>query len=275
MPRPGAVGGIQSDEVGVVLGEPLVDLHRLGHGHRAHAVHESAATAKTSRCALEKLTLQPNDIYSISTRSGQGRGTATGPGSGHLALPYADSFGGYPIGGEARYLAQQQGDFQSRPCTGRAGNCMRQMADRTPVFWGANGPPRASLGDLGWSDYTVTVRALLEQSGVVYLAGRIGSDSRRTNGFNGYSIRISDNDGWWLNEDNYQRLDFVYRNVECPVIAHYRGEQRLLEIPEVESFTTTIGQAGSRQGGSDRNGNIAVQLKERSQRERTRTGHIT
>jgi hydrophobic/amphiphilic exporter-1 (mainly G- bacteria), HAE1 family len=48
-----------------------------------------------------------------------------------------------------------------------------------------------------------------------------------------------------------------------------RVEQRLLEIPEVESFTTTIGQAGSRQGGTDRNGNIAVQLKDKGQRERT------
>jgi HAE1 family hydrophobic/amphiphilic exporter-1 len=48
-----------------------------------------------------------------------------------------------------------------------------------------------------------------------------------------------------------------------------RVEQRLLEIPEVESFTTTVGQGGSRQGGTDRNGNIAVQLKEKGQRDRT------
>jgi HAE1 family hydrophobic/amphiphilic exporter-1 len=48
-----------------------------------------------------------------------------------------------------------------------------------------------------------------------------------------------------------------------------RVEQRLFEIPEVESFTTAVGQSGSRQGGTDRNGNIAVQLKEKSHRERT------
>ena len=44
--------------------------------------------------------------------------------------------------------------------------------------------------------------ALMEQSGVVYLAGRVGSDSRRANGFNGYSIRVSDTGGWWLNENH-------------------------------------------------------------------------
>src|SRR5579883_636951 len=48
-----------------------------------------------------------------------------------------------------------------------------------------------------------------------------------------------------------------------------RVEQKLLELPEVESFTTTVGQSGSRQGGTDRNGSIAVQLKEKSQRQRT------
>jgi HAE1 family hydrophobic/amphiphilic exporter-1 len=48
-----------------------------------------------------------------------------------------------------------------------------------------------------------------------------------------------------------------------------RVEQRLLELPEVDAFTTTVGQSGSRGGGTDRNGNIAVQLKEKSQRQRS------
>jgi HAE1 family hydrophobic/amphiphilic exporter-1 len=46
-------------------------------------------------------------------------------------------------------------------------------------------------------------------------------------------------------------------------------ERKLLEMPEVDSFTTQAGQSGSRQGGTDRNGNIAVQLKEKSQRQRS------
>jgi len=46
-------------------------------------------------------------------------------------------------------------------------------------------------------------------------------------------------------------------------------EQALHEIPEVESFTTTVGQAGSRFGGSDRNGQIVVQLVEKANRQRS------
>src|SRR6476620_9205267 len=43
----------------------------------------------------------------------------------------------------------------------------------------------------------------------------------------------------------------------------------LLNLPEVESFTTTVGQSGSRFGGTDRNGQIAVQLVEKTRRQRS------
>jgi HAE1 family hydrophobic/amphiphilic exporter-1 len=48
-----------------------------------------------------------------------------------------------------------------------------------------------------------------------------------------------------------------------------RVEQALIDMPEVDSFTTTVGASGSRGGGSDRNGTIAVQLVEKTQRERS------
>ncbi|HZU04432.1 MAG TPA: efflux RND transporter permease subunit [Chloroflexota bacterium] len=48
-----------------------------------------------------------------------------------------------------------------------------------------------------------------------------------------------------------------------------RIEEGLLRIPEVESFTTTVGQSGSRFGGTDRNGQIAVQLVEKTKRQRS------
>jgi len=48
-----------------------------------------------------------------------------------------------------------------------------------------------------------------------------------------------------------------------------RIEQGLLEMPEVDSFTTTVGAGTSRLGGTDRNGTIAVQLVEKTQRSRS------
>ncbi len=46
-------------------------------------------------------------------------------------------------------------------------------------------------------------------------------------------------------------------------------EQALLEMPEVASFTTTVGAGTSRLGGTDRNGTIAVQLTEKTERSRS------
>jgi len=46
-------------------------------------------------------------------------------------------------------------------------------------------------------------------------------------------------------------------------------EQALVNLPEVDSFTTTVGQSGSRAGGGDRNGTIAVQLVEKTHRSRS------
>ncbi|HEY7065702.1 MAG TPA: efflux RND transporter permease subunit [Chloroflexota bacterium] len=46
-------------------------------------------------------------------------------------------------------------------------------------------------------------------------------------------------------------------------------EEGLLKLPEVDSFTTTVGAGSSRQGGTDRNGQIAVQLVEKTQRQRS------
>ncbi len=48
-----------------------------------------------------------------------------------------------------------------------------------------------------------------------------------------------------------------------------RVEQALLQMPEVANFTTTVGQSGAAGGGSDRDGRIAVQLVDKSQRQRS------
>src|SRR5262249_670806 len=55
------------------------------------------------------LTLQPGLVYTLSTTTGQGKGTATGPAATSLPLPYADNFDEYATGSEAKYLSDMQG----------------------------------------------------------------------------------------------------------------------------------------------------------------------
>src|SRR5262249_20654810 len=52
-------------------------------------------------------------------------------------------------------------------------------------------------------------------------------------------------------------------------VAMAKIEDGLLKLPEVDSFTTTVGAGSSRNGGTDRNGQIAVQLVEKTQRQRS------
>src|SRR5205814_8115591 len=80
------------------------------------------------------LSLKPGFVYSLTTTSGQGKGSATSPAGHGLALPYTDSFDGYAVNTEARYVADMQGAFEVRACAnGRTGRCLQQVAPVMPI----------------------------------------------------------------------------------------------------------------------------------------------
>ena len=67
-------------------------------------------------------TLQPGYVYSFTTTTTAGHGTQGSPPQASLALPYSDSFDADTLGAEPKYLAQQQGAFETVACGGgRAG----------------------------------------------------------------------------------------------------------------------------------------------------------
>ena len=144
------------------------------------------------------LTVSPGRIYSLTTTTGQGKGTAKGASPPGLTLPYSDNFDGYPVGHEARYLADMDGSFEAVNCGGgRKGRCSRQMADQLAVVWRAGSrDPSALLGDLGWTNYTLTCDVLLEHAGYVELQGRVGTQTKTPANVNAYFFRISDTGAW-------------------------------------------------------------------------------
>jgi O-glycosyl hydrolase len=144
------------------------------------------------------VSLKPGFLYSITTTTGQGKGTAKPPAGHGLALPYTDSFDGYPVGHEARYLADMDGAFEIVNCGGgRAGQCVRQMAPQQPVVWrNGNRDPSALLGDLGWKDYTARADVLLEHTGYVELQGRVGTQGHDPSLVNAYFLRVTDKGAW-------------------------------------------------------------------------------
>jgi hypothetical protein len=190
---------------------PRTVAFRVSGGLPAHAVHVWASDFRTGdylrhvedvpvRDGVYSVTLRPGSVYSITTTTGQGRGSAASPPQASLALPWTDDFDGYQPGREPRLLAQQQGAFETAPCGGgRRGGCVRQMAPLAPINWDAPASPYALLGDRSWADYTVTADAYFEQRSAVQLLGRIGAQRGfSVSGYNGYSLEVSSAGGWRL-----------------------------------------------------------------------------
>jgi hypothetical protein len=144
------------------------------------------------------ITLQPGRVYTLTTTTGGGKGTATSPAQAPLALPYTDSFDGYAVGTEARYLADLQGSFEVTACGGgRAGRCVRQMAPRPPITWASLSDAYTLVGDTNWTNYTVSADALLEAAGYVELIGRAyWQGAFNPPGLDSYRLRVSNTGAW-------------------------------------------------------------------------------
>jgi hypothetical protein len=147
------------------------------------------------------LTLQPGYVYSLTTTTGQGKGTATAPTSHHLALPYGDGFEGYALNTQARYVADMQGAFEVRTCaSGRTGRCLQQVAPVKPIEWQGDSDAYALVGDTAWTDYTVSVDVDLRQSGTVELLGRAATQARPQSKQSGYYLKLADTGAWSLSK---------------------------------------------------------------------------
>ncbi|HXM54950.1 MAG TPA: ricin-type beta-trefoil lectin domain protein, partial [Candidatus Dormibacteraeota bacterium] len=169
---------------------------RLGSSSAADfLVHASDVTPSNGAFTV---TLQPGFVYTLTTTTGQGKSAATGPAQAPLALPYRDSYDGYTVGTEARYVADQQGAFEVTTCgAGRSGQCLRQMSAQAPITWDALSDPYALAGDLGWSNYALSSDVLLERSGYVELIGRATfQHSFGPAGLDAYYLRVTDTGQW-------------------------------------------------------------------------------
>ncbi|AYN44063.1 galactosylceramidase [Streptomyces dangxiongensis] len=144
------------------------------------------------------LTVQPGYVYSLTTTTGQGKGTAVSPAKGSLALPYTDSYDGYATGSEAKYVQDQQGAYEVVGCGGgRAGQCVRQMSAQAPITWASLSHPYALFGDVGWKDYQVSSDVLLENAGFTELIGRATwQHSFGPEGLDGYYLRVGSTGSW-------------------------------------------------------------------------------
>jgi hypothetical protein len=150
------------------------------------------------------LTVQPGYIYTLTTTTGQGKGTAAGPTQSTLSLPYSDTFASDTVGQQPPYLSQMQGAFEIEPCTGGlSGDCLQQQAATTPIEWDDNANPYTIGGNLSWADYTVSADALMEQAGAVRLLGRVGTmEAFDPAAINEYYLQLGNTGAWSVVRNN-------------------------------------------------------------------------
>jgi ricin-type beta-trefoil lectin protein/glycosyl hydrolase family 59 (putative galactocerebrosidase)/glycosyl hydrolase family 59 len=143
------------------------------------------------------LTLQPNRIYTVTTTTGGGKGTATSPAKSTLALPYSDNFDSYGNGTEAKYFADMQGAYEVRDCTGgHAGKCLQQVAPTQPILWQDDSDAFTLAGDPNWGNYTVSTDVNLQQAGTAMLLGRANTQTRPQGHQAAYQLRVSNTGAW-------------------------------------------------------------------------------
>ncbi|MFI9643610.1 ricin-type beta-trefoil lectin domain protein [Micromonospora sp. NPDC051925] len=168
------------------------------------ADHFARAADITPSGGAYSLTVQPGYLYTITTTSGGGKGTATSPAQGQLSLPYSDNFDSYPAGKLAKYLQDNQGAFETATCgAGRAGMCLRQSSPMAPITWKTLADPSTYGGNLNWNNYTVSADVLLEKSGYVQLEGRVGNQTLDpVSAQNAYFLRVTDGGSWSILRNN-------------------------------------------------------------------------
>ena len=154
------------------------------------------------------LTLEADSLYTLSTTTGQGKGTATPPPARPFPFPYEENFETIENGRSPHYMADQDGAFEVWPCTQRKGKCLRQVIDKKPIPWGPIPDPFTYLGGPDWSDYSVSVDALLLKPGHIALLGRIDSadvfQDQKAPSPSAYILKIQDNGHWELLNTKYK-----------------------------------------------------------------------
>jgi len=120
-------------------------------------------------------TFDPGSLYSLTTTTGQGKGTAQPPPPASFPLPYADDFEKTAPGHAPKYLSDQDGAFEVDPCVGRSGHCLEQVVSAKPIAWAATPDPFTLAGNSDWRDYTVAADARFLSDGPATVMGRIDS----------------------------------------------------------------------------------------------------
>jgi galactosylceramidase len=124
------------------------------------------------------ITLDPKSIYSISTTTGQQKGSfAQIPAESKFPFPYYETFDEYAAPKQYGYLphytADIYGAFELTERPDNKGKCLRQVVPMRPISWAPGWQPYTILGDDKWQDYEISANVYLNQGDSAAVMGRV------------------------------------------------------------------------------------------------------
>lgn len=126
------------------------------------------------------LTLEPNSIYSLSTTTGQQKGSfADVPAEKAFPFPYHETFDEYANpkshGYLPRFTADIAGVFELADRPDHDGQCLRQVVPIPPIAWAPEWMPYSILGDDRWTNYEISADVYLNAGDSAGLMGRVNN----------------------------------------------------------------------------------------------------
>ena len=124
------------------------------------------------------LALEPDSLYSISTTTGQKKGSFENiPAETKFPFPYYETFDEYTspeqFGCLPHYTADIAGIFEIAERPDKTGTCLRQVTSQKPQSWAPEWMPYTIIGDDDWQDYEVSADIYLDHGGWAGVMGRV------------------------------------------------------------------------------------------------------
>ncbi len=148
-----------------------------------------------------EVSVDPDSIYSLTSTTGQAKGSPRGPDASAFPMPYRDDFESYTLESTPKYFSDQGGIFAVAACSQRSGKCLRQVMPRRGIDWHYHPTPEPEtvLGDMDWVDYQVSVDAFLGDAGYASVYGRVGLIPQNASRPESYELNLDENGDWSLN----------------------------------------------------------------------------
>lgn len=147
------------------------------------------------------IRLEGKSAYSITTTTGQTKGSYQAPEDHPFPFPYMTDFEDEQLGKPGRYFMDQAGVFEISEREDKNGKCLKQVMDKQGIEWenGLRPSVETVLGDTAWTDYEVVADVnITENTGSAKILGRVMEVHRGNDYPEGYWFRITTGNGWEL-----------------------------------------------------------------------------